>query len=248
VVTLSHRGYAKAQPLDVYQAQRRGGKGKTATATKDEDFVDKLFVASTHDTILCFSSAGKVYWLKVYQLPQAGRNARGKPMVNLLPLEEGERISAVLPIREYEEGKFVFMATEQEGDQLIGVDLTDGDQDIMLFSSAGKAVRFNESAVRPMGRTAAGVRGIRLDPGQRKGRGGKGLISIRTSERNGDQIGATLVEEEDEIMLISDGGTLVRTRVSDVPRMGRDTQGVKMISLTRGEKLIGIARIEVLDE
>ena len=304
VVTLSHQGYAKAQPLDVYQAQRRGGKGKTATATKDEDFVDKLFVASTHDTILCFSSAGKVYWLKVYELPQAGRNARGKPMVNLLPLEEGERISAVLPIREYGEGRFVFMATEQgtvkktpltdfsrprasgiialdlkEGDRLIGVDLTDGSQDIMLFSSAGKAVRFNESAVRPMGRTAAGVRGIRLDPGQRvislivategdvltvcengygkrtpidqfpvKGRGGKGLISIRTSERNGDQIGAILVDEEDEIMLISDGGTLVRTRVSDVPRMGRDTQGVKMISLTKGEKLIGIARIEVLEE
>ncbi|RTZ75041.1 MAG: DNA gyrase subunit A [Gammaproteobacteria bacterium] len=304
VVTLSHQGYAKAQPLDVYQAQRRGGKGKTATATKDEDFVDKLFVASTHDTILCFSSAGKVYWLKVYELPQAGRNARGKPMVNLLPLEEGERISAVLPIREYEEGRFVFMATEQgtvkktpladfsrprasgiialdlkEGDRLIGVDLTDGSQDIMLFSSAGKAVCFNESAVRPMGRTAAGVRGIRLEPGQRvislivategdvltvcengygkrtpidqfpvKGRGGKGLISIRTSERNGDQIGAILVDEEDEIMLISDGGTLVRTRVSDVPRMGRDTQGVKMISLTKGEKLIGIARIEVLEE
>ena len=304
VVTLSHQGYAKAQPLDVYQAQRRGGKGKTATATKDEDFVDKLFVASTHDTILCFSSAGKVYWLKVYELPQAGRNARGKPMVNLLPLEEGERISAVLPIREYEEGRFVFMATEQgtvkktpladfsrprasgiialdlkEGDRLIGVDLTDGSQDIMLFSSAGKAVCFNESAVRPMGRTATGVRGIRLELGQRvislivategdvltvcengygkrtpidqfpvKGRGGKGLISIRTSERNGDQIGAILVDEEDEIMLISDGGTLVRTRVSDVPRMGRDTQGVKMISLTKGEKLIGIARIEVLEE
>jgi len=304
VVTLSHQGYAKAQPLDVYQAQRRGGKGKTATATKDEDFVDKLFVASTHDTILCFSSAGKVYWLKVYQLPQAGRNARGKPMVNLLPLEEGERISAVLPIREYEEGRYVFMATEQgtvkktpladfsrprssgiiaidlkEGDQLIGVDLTDGERDIMLFSTAGKAVRFSEKEVRPMGRTAAGVRGIRLDPGQRvislivadegdvltvcekgygkrtaidqfptKGRGTKGLISIRTSERNGDQIGAVLVDEEDEIMLISDGGTLVRTRVSDVPRMGRDAQGVKMIRLTGGERLIGIARIEVLDD
>ncbi|HIE55982.1 MAG TPA: DNA gyrase subunit A, partial [Chromatiaceae bacterium] len=285
-------------------AQRRGGKGKTATATKDEDFVDKLFVASTHDTILCFSSAGKVYWPKVYELPQAGRNARGKPMVNLLPLEEGERINAVLPIREYSADKFIFMATAQgtvkktpltdfsrprasgiialdlrEGDRLIGVDLTDGGQDIMLFSSAGKAVRFNESAVRPMGRTAAGVRGIRLDPGQRvislivaaegdvltvcengygkrtpidqfptKGRGGKGLISIRTSERNGDQIGAILVDEEDEIMLISDGGILVRTRVSDVPRMGRDTQGVKMIRLARGEKLIGIARIEVLEE
>ncbi|HFD92365.1 MAG TPA: DNA gyrase subunit A [Gammaproteobacteria bacterium] len=303
VVTLSHQGYAKAQSLDTYQAQRRGGRGKTATTTKDEDFVDKLFVASTHDTILCFSSAGKVYWLKVYELPQAGRNARGKPMVNLLPLEEGERISAVLPIREYHEDSYVFMATEQgtvkktpltdfsrprasgiiavdlrEGDQLIGVDITDGERDIMLFSSAGKAVRFSESAVRPMGRTAAGVRGIRLDEGQRvislvvvdegdilsvcengygkrtaidqfptKGRGTKGLISIRTSERNGDQIGAILVDEDDEIMLITDGGTLVRTRVSDVSRMGRDAQGVKMIALSKGEQLIGIERIEILE-
>ncbi len=303
VVTLSHQGYAKAQSLDTYQAQRRGGRGKTATTTKDEDFVDKLFVASTHDTILCFSSAGKVYWLKVYELPQAGRNARGKPMVNLLPLEEGERINAVLPIREYKEDSYVFMATEQgrvkktpltdfsrprasgiiavdlrEGDQLIGVDITDGERDIMLFSSAGKAVRFRESAVRPMGRTAAGVRGIRLDEGQRvislvvvdegdilsvcengygkrtaidqfptKGRGTKGLISIRTSERNGQQIGAILVDEDDEIMLITDGGTLVRTRVSDVSRMGRDAQGVKMIALSKGEKLIGIARIEILE-
>jgi DNA gyrase subunit A len=303
VVTLSHQGYAKAQSLDTYQAQRRGGRGKTATTTKDEDFVDKLFVASTHDTILCFSSAGKVYWLKVYELPQAGRNARGKPMVNLLPLEEGERINAVLPIREYEEDKFVFMATEQgtvkktpltdfsrprasgiiavdlrEGDQLIGVDLTNGERDIMLFSSAGKAVRFSEQAVRAMGRTAAGVRGIRLDEGQRvislviadegdilsvcengygkrttidqfptKGRGTKGLISIRTSERNGQQIGAILVEEDDEIMLITDGGTLVRTRVSGVSRMGRDAQGVKMIALSRKEKLIGIARVEMLE-
>ncbi len=303
VVTLSHQGYAKAQSLDTYQAQRRGGRGKTATTTKDEDFVDKLFVASTHDTILCFSSAGKVYWLKVYELPQAGRNARGKPMVNLLPLEDGERINAVLPIREYTEDRYIFMATAngtvkktpltdfsrprasgiiavdlRDDNQLIGVDITDGSQDIMLFSSAGKAVRFNESTVRAMGRTAAGVRGIRLDDGQRvislvvategdvltvcengygkrtdinqfavKGRGGKGLISIRTSERNGAQIGAILVDEDDEIMLITDGGTLVRTRVSDVSRMGRDTQGVKMIALSKKEKLIGIARVEMLD-
>ncbi|WP_457664931.1 DNA gyrase subunit A [Thiolapillus sp.] len=303
VVTLSHQGYAKAQSLDTYQAQRRGGRGKTATTTKDEDFVDKLFVASTHDTILCFSSMGKVYWLKVYELPQAGRNARGKPMVNLLPLEEGERINAVLPIREYTKDRYIFMATAngtvkktpltdfsrprasgiiavdlRDDNQLVGVDITDGNQDIMLFSSAGKAVRFNESAVRPMGRTAAGVRGIRLDEGQRvislvvategdvltvcengygkrtdisqfavKGRGGKGLISIRTSERNGQQIGAILVDEDDEIMLITDGGTLVRTRVSDVPCMGRDTQGVKMIALSKKEKLIGIARIEMLE-
>jgi DNA gyrase subunit A len=303
VVTMSHQGYAKAQSLDTYQAQRRGGRGKTATTTKDEDFVDKLFVASTHDTILCFSSAGKVYWLKVYELPQAGRNARGKPMVNLLPLEDGERINAVLPIREYTEDRYIFMATAngtvkktpltdfsrprasgiiavdlRDGNQLVGVDITDGSQDIMLFSSAGKAVRFNESAVRAMGRTAAGVRGIRLDEGQRvislivategdvltvcengygkrtdigqfsvKGRGGKGLISIRTSERNGTQIGAILVDEDDEIMLITDGGTLVRTRVSDVSRMGRDTQGVKMIALSKKEKLIGIARVEMLE-
>ncbi|WP_419596870.1 DNA gyrase subunit A [Thiolapillus sp.] len=303
VVTLSHQGYAKAQSLDTYQAQRRGGRGKTATTTKDEDFVDKLFVASTHDTILCFSSMGKVYWLKVYELPQAGRNARGKPMVNLLPLEEGEHINAVLPIREYTEDRYIFMATAngtvkktpltdfsrprasgiiavdlRDDNQLVGVDITDGNQDIMLFSSAGKAVRFSESAVRPMGRTAAGVRGIRLDKGQRvislvvategdvltvcengygkrtdisqfavKGRGGKGLISIRTSERNGQQIGSILVDEDDEIMLITDGGTLVRTRVSDVSRMGRDTQGVKMIALSKKEKLIGIARIEMLE-
>ncbi len=303
VVTLSHQGYAKAQPLDEYRAQRRGGKGKSATATKEDDFVERLFVASTHDTILCFSSAGKVYWLKVYQLPQAGRNARGKPMVNLLPLEEGERISAVLPIREYAEDKYVFMATAagtvkktpltdfsrprasgiiavelREGDRLIGVDLTDGNQDIMLFTTAGKAIRFSESEVRAMGRTATGVRGIRLDPGQRvislvvveegdilsvceqgygkrtpvdqfprKGRGGKGVISISTSERNGDQIGAILVREPDQIMLISDGGTLVRTRVSDVPVLGRNAQGVKMITLAEGERLIGIARIQALE-
>ncbi len=303
VVTISHQGYAKAQPLDVYQAQRRGGRGKAATSVKNEDFVDKLFVASTHDTILCFSSVGKVYWLKVYELPQGGRGARGKPMVNLLPLEEGERINAVLPIREYTQDRYIFMATAngtvkktpltdfsrprasgiiavdlRDGNQLVGVDITDGSQDIMLFSSAGKAVRFNESAVRTMGRTAAGVRGIRLDKDQRvislvvatqgdvltvcengygkrtdiaqfpvKGRGGKGMISIQVSERNGQQIGAILVDEDDEIMLITDGGTLVRTRVSDVSRMGRNTQGVKMIALSKKEKLIGIARIEMLE-
>ncbi len=305
VVTLSHAGYAKAQSLDTYRAQRRGGKGKTATATKDEDFVDQLFVANTHDTILCFSSRGRVYWLKVYELPQAGRNARGKPIVNLLPLEKGERINAVLPIREYAEDRYVFMATSsgtvkktpltdfsrprssgiiavdlRDDDQLVGVAITDGASDVMLFSSAGKAIRFREDQVRPMGRTACGVRGIRLDSGQRvisliitngegtvltvtengygkrtpveqfpvKGRGGKGVISIKTSKRNGDQIGATLVEEGDEIMLITDGGTLVRTRVADVSVMGRDTQGVTMIRLSKGERLVGIARIESLDE
>ncbi len=305
VVTLSHAGYAKAQPLDAYQAQRRGGKGKTATATKDEDFVDQLFVASTHDTVLCFSSRGRVYWLKVYQLPQAGRTARGKPIVNLLPLEEGERINALLPVREYSADRYVFMATSsgtvkktsltdfsrprasgiiavdlREDDKLVGVAITDGSQDVILFTSAGKAMRFNESAVRPMGRTACGVRGVRLGEGQKvisliiaeegrcvlnvtengfgkrteldqfplKGRGGMGVIAIKTSDRNGDQVGAVLVDEADEIMLITDSGTLVRTRVSDVSIMGRDTQGVRMIRVGEDERLVGIERIESLDE
>ena len=303
VVTLSHQGYAKRQPLTVYQAQRRGGKGKSAASTKEEDFIDKLFVASTHDTVLCFSSHGKVYWLKAYQVPEAGRSARGRPMINILPLGEDERISAMLPIREYADGLFIFMATAsgtvkktpleqfsrprtsgliavdlRDGDKLIGVALTDGKRDIMLFSSAGKAVRVNEADVRPMGRTACGVRGIRLDSGQRvislivaaegdvmtvtangygkrtradqfptKGRGGKGLISIKTSDRNGEQVGAVLVNEDDEIMLITDGGTLVRTRVADVSQLGRDTQGVRMIKLSNAETLIGIERIEGLD-
>ncbi len=304
VVTLSHAGYAKAQPMDVYQAQRRGGKGKSATTTKDEDFIDKLFVASTHDTILCFSNRGRVYWLKVYQLPQAGRGARGKPINNILPLEEGERINAVLPIREYSEDLFVFMATSsgtvkktdlvnfsrprasgiiavdlRDDDQLIGVAITDGTKDVMLFTTAGKAIRFNESHVRPMGRTACGVRGIKLADGQSvisliiaeddkavltvtengfgkrtsldqysaKGRGGMGMISIKTSERNGNQVGAELVDDDDEVMLITDGGTLVRIRVSDVSVMGRDTQGVKVINVSEGERLIGIERIASID-
>ncbi len=304
VVTLSHAGYAKAQPLDVYQAQRRGGKGKSATTTKNEDFVERLFVASTHDTVLCFSSRGKVYWLKVYQLPQAGRAARGKPIINLLPLEEGERINAVLPVREYAEDRYVFMATSsgtvkksslvdfsrprsngiiavdlREDDQLVGVAITDGSQDVMLFTSAGKAMRFNESAVRVMGRTACGVRGVKLQPGQRvisliieeegrtilnvtengygkrtemeqypaKGRGGMGVIAIKTSERNGEQVGAVLVDETDEVMLITNGGTLVRTPVADVSIMGRATQGVMMIRVGKDERLIGIERIEALD-
>ncbi len=299
VVTLSHEGYAKAQPVSTYRAQRRGGKGKAATAVKDEDFVDKLFVANTHDTILCFSSRGKVYWLKVYELPQAGRTARGRPIVNLLPLEEGERINAVLPIREYEDGKFVFFATAsgtvkktplkdfsrprssgiiaielRPGDELVGVELTDGGRDVMLFSSAGKAIRFSEADVRPMGRTACGVRGIKLGEGQkvisliiadegdvltatengygkrtpvadypRHGRGGQGVISIQTTKRNGPVVGAELVRPDDEIMLITTSGTLVRTRVDDISVMGRNTQGVKLISLGEGEKLSGIERI-----
>ena len=303
VVTLSHEGYVKSQPVDVYQAQRRGGKGKAATATKDEDFIEKLFVANTHDTILCFSSHGKCYWLKVFELPQAGRNARGKPMVNLLPLEKDERINAILPIREYTEEQFVFMATAfgivkktpltdfsrprssgiiavdlKDGDNLIGVDITDGNSRIMLSTSSGKAIRFEESNVRAMGRTACGVKGIKMADGQKvisltigdegdllsvtengfgkrtlieqfpvKGRAGMGMISIKTSERNGKQIGAVRVSEDDEIMLITDGGTLVRTRVADVSQMSRDTQGVKVISLIKGEKLVGIERIDALD-
>ncbi|MCH8845389.1 MAG: DNA gyrase subunit A [Proteobacteria bacterium] len=301
VVTLSHAGYAKSQPIDTYRSQRRGGKGKSATNMKDEDFIDKLFVASTHDTLLCFSSRGKLYWLKVYQLPQASRLARGKPIVNLLPLEEGERINAVLPIREFVEDKFIFMATADgtvkkckltdfsrprpsglraielvDGNQLIGVEVTDGDHDIMLFNNAGKAVRFKESKVRAMGRTARGVRGIRLAEGQKvnslivvkseessvltvtengfgkrtamtdyavKGRGGLGVISIRTTARNGQVIGAVAVDDDDDVMLISDQGTLIRTPVKDVSVLGRNTQGVTLVKLGGGERLVSLERI-----
>jgi len=302
IVTLSHSGYAKSQPIVNYQPQKRGGKGKAATATKDEDFIETMFVASTHDTILCFSSRGKVYWLKVYQLPQAGRLARGKPMVNLLPLEGGERISAVLPVRELRTDRFVFMATSsgtvkktsldefsrprssgiiavdlKDDDQLIGVALTDGDQDVMLFSSDGRAVRFSERSVRSMGRSACGVRGMRVADGESvisliiarpatvltvtengygkrtpvdqyplKGRATMGVISIKTGERNGKVVGAVLVDEQDEMMLITDGGTLVRTPAAGVSVLGRNTQGVSMIRLSKGEKLIGVERIESL--
>ncbi len=302
VVTLSHAGYAKAQPIDTYQAQKRGGRGKAAAATKDEDFIESMFVASTHDTILCFSSRGRVYWLKVYELPQAGRAARGKPMVNLLPLEEGERINAVLPVREYSADRFVFMATSsgtvkktslqefsrprttgiiavdlRDNDQLVGVALTDGSHDVMLFSSGGRAVRFTETSVRAMGRNACGVRGMRLSASERvisliiseagkvltvtengygkctpvdeypiKGRATMGVISIKTGERNGEVVGAVLVNDEHEVMLITSGGTLVRTPVAGVSVMSRNTQGVGMIRLSKGERLMGIARIETL--
>ncbi len=304
VVTLSHQGYAKSQPLHLYQAQRRGGKGKTATAIKDEDFVDRLFIANTHDTILCFSSRGKCYWLKVYELPQAGRTARGRPMVNLLPLAEGERINAVLPVREYTADRYVFMATAagivkktalsefsnprsagiiainlRDNDQLIGVELTDGEQIIMLSSTAGKATRFIEAQVRAMGRQAAGVLGMRLKPEQQvnslivgeqgdvltaseqgygkrtpigqypvRGRGASGVISIRISERNGGQVGAVRVEPGDEVMLITDGGTLVRTRSDEISQVSRDTQGVSLIRLSKNEKLTGIVTLPVLPE
>lgn len=300
MVTLSHAGYAKAQTLDTYRAQKRGGRGKAATAMKDEDFIEKLFVASMHDTLLCFSSRGRMYWLKVYQLPMGGRGARGKPMVNLLPLEEGERINAVLPIREYAEDKYIFMATSagtvkktpltefsrprtagiiavdlRDGDKLVDVAVTNGDNDVMLFSNSGKAIRFHESDVRAMGRTAAGVRGIRMDDGQevnaliivgegelliatengygkrtrvdefsQQGRGGQGVIAIQTSERNGNAVGAVQVRDDCQIMLITDGGTLVRTPVADVSIVGRNTQGVTLIRLNEGEKLVQVAPIQ----
>jgi len=304
VVTLSHEGYAKAQPLSSYQAQRRGGRGKSATSMKDEDFIEQLFVANTHDTILCFSTQGKVYWKKVYELPQASRNARGKPIVNLLPLDENERITAVLPVRDYEPGQFVLMATRRgivkktpltdfsrprtngiiaidlpADDSLIGVDITDGSKDILLTASNGKAVRFNEANVRPMGRVARGVRGIRIDEthdvisliivdegfvltvtemgyGKRTpideypvhGRGGQGVISIQTSKRNGAVVGARLVGDDDEIMMITDGGTLVRTRVNEISIQGRNTQGVTLIRLDNGELVVGLDRFETLED
>ncbi|MDO9049798.1 MAG: DNA gyrase subunit A [Methylobacter sp.] len=302
VVTMSHEGYVKSQPLSDYKAQRRGGRGKSATATKELDYVDKLIVANTHDTILCFSSRGKVYWLKVYQLPVASRAARGKPFVNLLPLEQGEKINAILPIREFTDSKFIFMATTagtvkktplkefenqrangkiaidlREDDTLVGVAVTDGQQNVLLFSSTGKAVCFNEADVRSMGRTASGVRGIRLQEGQKvisliistegtvlnitengygkrtkleeftcHKRGGQGLIAIQTSARNGAVVGAVLVNDNDEIMLITDGGTLVRTRVDGISVVGRNTQGVTIIRLDKKEKVIGVDRIEGL--
>jgi DNA gyrase subunit A len=301
VVTLSHGGYAKSQPVSEYRAQGRGGRGRSATQMKDEDFVEKLFVANTHDTLLCFSSRGQLYWLKVYQLPMAGRASRGKPIVNLLPLEEGERITAVLPIREYEEDKYIFMATAfgtvkktslvafsrprtagiiavglEDGDQLVGVDITDGKRDVMMFTTEGKAIRFAEDDVRPMGRNAAGVRGIRLPDGERvisliipdpqgliliasengygkltsveefpvHGRGGQGVIAIQTTERNGQLVAATQVATTNELMLMSSGGTLVRTRAAEVSVLGRNTQGVRLIRLDEGERLIGVESVE----
>ncbi|WAL55797.1 DNA topoisomerase (ATP-hydrolyzing) subunit A [Avibacterium paragallinarum] len=333
VVTLSHEGYVKYQPLTDYEAQRRGGKGKSATKMKEEDFIEKLLVANTHDTILCFSSRGRLYWLKVYQLPQASRGARGRPIVNILPLDENERITAILPISAYEEDKFVVMATAggivkkialtefsrprssgiialnlRDEDELIGVDITNGNDEIMLFSSQGRVVRFAESAVRPMGRTATGVRGIKLaltndlsddesaveiedvsednseetldlnidkvvslvvpknagailtatqnGYGKRtaleeyptKSRNTKGVISIKVSERNGKVVAATQVEENDQIMLITDAGTLVRTRVNEVSIVGRNTQGVRLIRTAEDEQVVSLERVCDVDD
>ncbi len=301
VVTLSHEGYVKTQPLSEYQAQRRGGKGKAAAKVKEEDFIEKLKIANSHDIILCFSDRGKVYWLKTYQLPQASRIAKGRPIINILPLDAAESINAILPIREFSADHYVVLATSNgtvkkislehfsrprangiialelvEGDQLIGVGLTDGKQDIMLFSDAGKAVRFNEDQVRPMGRTARGVRGMKLRGtekvisliipleegavltatengyGKRSdiadyrqcGRGGLGVISIQVTDRNGSVVGAVMLLDTDEVMLITDQGTLVRTRAEEISVIGRNTQGVRLISLSGDEKLSGIARIE----
>jgi len=299
VVTLSHGGYAKSQSPDRYHAQRRGGTGKSATQVKDEDFIDQLFIANTHDTLLCFTSRGKVHWLKVYELPHSSHASRGKPIVNLLPLEKDERVNAVLPVRDFPENLFVFFATRQgivkktplseysrprangiwaidlpQDDELVNVYLTDGKQDIMLFSSSGKCIRFNESDVRSMGRVSRGVIGLRMHEGQkvvsmlvvgegdvltvtengfgkrtrvedyrRQGRGGQGLIGISTSARNGALIAAKQVTDDDDIMLISDGGTLVRTSASEISTLGRNTQGVTLIRLREGESLVGVARI-----
>ncbi len=309
VVTLSHSGYMKSQPLSEYRAQKRGGRGKQATATKDDDWIEQLFVANTHDYILCFSNRGRLYWLKVWEVPQGSRASRGKPIVNMFPLQDAEKITVILPLsgdnRSFPEDHYVFMATSlgtvkktaltefsnprkagiiavdlDEGDFLIGAALTDGKHDVMLFSDAGKAVRFDENDVRPMGRNARGVRGMNLEDGQqviallvaeneqqsvltatengfgkrtpiteytRHGRGTKGMIAIQTSERNGKVVAATLVDSNDEIMLITTGGVLIRTRVSEIREMGRATQGVTLIAVEDGTKLSGLQRIVETD-
>jgi len=309
VVTLSHTGYMKSQPVSEYRAQKRGGRGKQAMATKEDDWIDQLFIANTHDYILCFSNRGRLYWLKVWEVPQGSRNSRGKPIVNMFPLQDGEKITVVLPLsgenRTFPEDHYVFMATSlgtvkktplndfsnprkagiiavdlDDGDFLIGAALTDGKHDVMLFSDSGKAVRFDENDVRPMGRTARGVRGMNLEDGQqviallvaeneqqsvltatengfgkrtpiteytRHGRGTKGMIAIQTSERNGKVVAATLVEASDEIMLITTGGVLIRTRVAEIREMGRATQGVTLIAVEDGTKLSGLQRIVETD-
>jgi len=306
VVTLSHGGYMKAQRLDEYRAQKRGGRGKQATATKEDDFIDNLFIANTHNYILCFSNRGRVYWLKVYEVPQGSRISRGKPIVNLLPLEEGEKINAILPVSEFVEDKYVFFATANgtvkktpltdfsrpmkrgiiainldEDDRLIGVAVTDGKHDVMLFSNGGKAVRFDENDVRPTGRASRGVRGMKLGAKQqvisllvaeneqqsvltatengfgkrspiveytRHGRGTQGMIAIKTSARNGKVVAATLVNVEDEIMLIGTSGVLIRTRVKEIREMGRTAQGVTLMNVEKGEKLAGLSRIAEPEE
>jgi DNA gyrase subunit A len=301
VVTMSHAGYVKSQPLSEYSAQKRGGRGKQATAMKEDDWIDTLFIANTHDHILCFSNRGRVYSVKVYEVPQGSRNSRGRPIINIFPLQEGEKITVVLPVKEFSADKFVFMGTAlgtvkktpleafsrvlrkgiiavglDDGDYLIGAAITDGQHDVMLFSDSGKAVRFDENDVRPMGREARGVRGMQLEDGQnviallvagdeqqsvltatengfgkrtpiieytRHGRGTKGMIAIQTSERNGKVVAATLVDQEAQIMLITNTGVLIRTRVSEIREMGRATQGVTLISLDEGTKLSGLQQV-----
>ena len=299
IVTLSKEGYAKTQPLDTYQAQNRGGTGKRAASLKDEDFVSKLFVANTHDTLLCFSSYGKVYWIKVYRLPRGGRNAKGRPIVNLLPLEKDERIQAVLPVKEFNDDQFIFMATEtgsvkktklsaysrpmksgikaiklRDGDRVVNAEITDGSKEIMLFSNSGKSIRFKESDARPMGRVSQGVRGMRIDKDQKiislvvlqegnilvatengygkqtltdefsiQKRGGKGVIAIQTSDRNGNLIGAKQVNTGDEVMFISTSGNLIRTRTDDISIIGRNTQGVRLIRLSEDDNLLGMEKV-----
>ena len=302
VVTLSHSGYAKRQPATTYRAQKRGGKGRNAASTKDEDFIDKLWLVNTHDTLLTFTSAGRVFWLSVYQLPDAGPNARGRPIINWISLEEGEKVQAVLPVREYEDGKYVFFATKNgtvkktaltefayrlqrgkiainldEGDALVNAELTNGECDIMLFASNGKASRFDEGTVRAMGRTATGVRGMRLADGEevrslivvdgdgdvltasengfgkrtpidefpKKGRGTQGVIALKTTERNGQLVGAIQLSDHHDVLLISDGGTLVRTPAADIAQVGRNTQGVTLMRVQAGEKLQAIERLDV---
>jgi DNA gyrase subunit A len=305
VVTLSHAGYIKSQPLSEYRAQRRGGRGKQATATKEDDWVDQLFIANTHDYLLCFSDRGRLYWLKVWEVPQGTRTSRGRPIVNMFPLLDGEKVTVILPVKEFTDSQTVFMATSRgtvkktplsefsnprkagiiavsldEGDYLIGAELTEGQHDVMLFSNAGKAVRFDENDVRPMGRNARGVRGMSLEDGQeviallvasdetqtvltatengygkrtpiseytRHGRGTKGMIAIQKSERNGKVVGAVLVNSTDEIMLITTGGVLVRTRVAEIREMGRATQGVTLISVDDGSTLSGVRRVAESD-
>jgi DNA gyrase subunit A len=322
VVTLSNTGYMKSQPLSEYRAQKRGGRGKQAAATKNEDWIETLFVANTHDIILCFSDRGRMYWLKVWEVPQGSRNSRGKPIVNMFPLIEGEKITVILPIKGYQDDHYVFMSTSlgtvkktrlsdfsnprkagiiavdlNENDFLVGAAITDGQHDVMLFSDAGKAVRFDENDVRPMGRTARGVRGMNLGEGHqviamlvapaeaaegteaavvdanglaipssvltatengfgkrtpigeytRHGRGTKGMIAIQTTERNGKVVAAALVSPEDQIMLITTGGILVRTRVSEIREMGRATQGVTLINVDEGTRLSGLQRIAESD-
>lgn len=304
VVTLSHTGYIKRQPVSAYRAQRRGGKGRSATAVKDEDFIERLWVVNTHDTLLTFTSAGRVFWLSVYQIPDAGPNARGRPIINWIALEEGEKVQAVLPVHEYREDRFAFFATRQgtvkktplsefafrlakgkiainldEGDALVDVQVTDGSRDVMLFASGGKAVRFAEEEVRPMGRTATGVRGMKLAAGEhvvslvvvdgegdiltasangfgkrtgvaeypRKGRGTMGVIALQTSERNGALVGALQLSEHHDLMLISDQGTMVRTRATEIAQVGRNTQGVTLMKVAPGERLIALEAIEAVD-